>query len=154
MRETPFLPKDSYQSASDILTHLQKVKRLGDGRYIALCPCHNDRNPSLGVTLKPDGKWLIRCFSCGAKGIDVCNTLGIDPISLYPSNNNPRYEKQKRSGFSALQLMNAMEADLVRLLIIANDLNAIDALSDDDREFVSEVVIRINDGLQYLEGKK
>ena len=131
-----------------------KFKRVGDGRYSFSCIFHQDNNPSGRLTINADGKVLMRCFSCGATGLDFCEELGIDPSSLFPPTDNPRYEKLQRNGFSAWQLLTALEPDLVRLLIIANDLKAIDALSDDDREFVSEVVIRINDGLQYLEGKK
>ncbi len=139
---------------AEISARANKFKRVGDGCYSFSCIFHRDNNPSARLTLRPDGKWLMRCFSCEANGLAFCEALGIDPISLFPPTDNPRYEKQQRSGFSAWQLLTALEPDLVRLLIIANDLKAIDALSDDDREFVSEVVLRINEALQYLEGKK
>ena len=63
-------------------------------------------------------------------------------------------KKKKRSGFSAWQLLHALRADLIRLLIISNDLKKIGALSDDDRQFVSEIILRLNDGLSYLEGTR
>ncbi|SFI96411.1 phage/plasmid primase, P4 family [Nitrosomonas sp. Nm34] len=41
---------------SELSTKLNKFKRISEGRYIACCPVHNDKNPSLslGITLKPD----------------------------------------------------------------------------------------------------
>lgn len=139
---------------TEIISRLSKVKRTGDGKYIARCLVHDDKSPSLGITQKPDGVILIRCFGCGATGVDVCNALGIDPANLFPPNDDPKYQKQNRSGFSAWQLLHALRADLVRLLIIANDLKAIEALPSDDRDFIAEVILRLNDGLPYLEGAK
>ncbi len=139
---------------TEIISRLSKVKRTGNGKYIACCPVHSDRSPSLAITEKPDKMILLHCFGCGAGGVDICNALGIDPASLFPPNDNPRYEKKVRSGFSAWQLLHALYADLIRLLIIANDLKKIGALSDDDRQFVSEIILRLNDGLSYLEGTR
>jgi hypothetical protein len=146
--------KNTYQLTNDILSHLQKVKRVGDGRYIALCPCHNDTKPSLNITIKPDGLTLIHCFPCGANGLNVCEVLGINPTALFPPTDNPSYDKQPRSGFSAWQLLHSLEADLVRLLIIANELKTNHVLSGSDRDFIAGLILRINDGLQYLEGRK
>lgn len=137
---------------TEILRSLQKVKQTGNGKFIACCPVHSDRSPSLAITEKPDKMILLHCFGCGAGGVDICNALGIDPISLFPPNDNLRFEKKARSGFSAWQLFHVLHADLVRLTIIASDLRKIGELSSDDRQFISEVITRINDGLSYLEG--
>jgi DNA primase len=48
---------------------LEGFERKGDNRAMAVCPFHNDRNPSLNI----DGnRRLYKCFSCGAGG-DVFN---------------------------------------------------------------------------------
>jgi hypothetical protein len=150
--------QNNYQHRVDIIpelsARLKKFKRLSEGRYTACCPVHNDRNPSLGITLKPDGKWVMNCLSCGANGQAVCDALGIDVTALFPPSDNPRYERQTRSGFSAWQLLHALEPDLVRLLIVANELKENQAISPDDRDFVAGLILRINDGLEYLEGRK
>jgi CheY-like chemotaxis protein len=65
----------------DILNHLDKVKKTPSG-YIACCPVHDDRNPSMSVTEK-DGVVLMHCFSCGANGLDVANSLQISPSALF-----------------------------------------------------------------------
>ncbi|MBL8500472.1 MAG: hypothetical protein JNL77_07830 [Nitrosomonas sp.] len=137
-----------------ILCGLRKVKKTGEGRYVAQCLFHEDKTPSAALTQKPDGTILVHCFSCGASGLDFCNTLGIDPSTLFPPTNDLRYEKKKRSGFSAWQLLYALHADLIRLLIIVNDLQKVGALSGDDREFVAEIILRLNDGISYMEGAR
>ena len=65
----------------EILNHLDKVKKTPSG-YVACCPVHNDRNPSMSVTEK-DGVVLMYCFSCGANGLDVANSLQISPSALF-----------------------------------------------------------------------
>ena len=142
----------SQQNSNDILSRLSKVRRLGDGKYVACCPVHGDKNPSLAVTQKPDGATLIHCFGCGANGIAVCNALGVDPSVLFPPSDNPKYEKQSRSGFNAWQLLHGLKDDLIRLVIVANELKKLDALSDEDRSFVANLAIRISDAINYLEG--
>lgn len=147
--------KNDGDNLTEIISRLSKVKKTGDGKYIACCPVHSDKHPSLGVTQKPGGVILIRCFGCGATGVDICNALGIDPANLFPPTDNPKYEKRKsHSGFSAWLLLNALRVDLVRLLVVANDLKLIEALSSDDRDFIAEVILRLSDGLSYLEGAK
>jgi hypothetical protein len=48
---------------------LERFERKGDNRAMAVCPFHNDRNPSLNI----DGnRRLYKCFACGAGG-DVFN---------------------------------------------------------------------------------
>ena len=65
----------------DILNHLDKVKKTPSG-YVACCPVHDDKNPSMSVTEK-DGVVLMYCFSCGANGLDVANSLQISPSALF-----------------------------------------------------------------------
>lgn len=141
-------------SLNAILSGLQKVKKTGEGRFVAQCLFHEDKTPSAALTQKPDGTILIHCFSCGSSGLDFCNALGIDPSTLFPPTNDLRYEKKKRDGFSAWQLLHVLHADLIRLLIVAADLKKINALSDDDRQFVSEVILRLNDGIGHIENAR
>ena len=65
----------------EILNHLDKVKKTPSG-YVACCPVHDDKNPSMSVTEK-DGVVLMYCFSCGANGLDVANSLQISPSALF-----------------------------------------------------------------------
>ncbi len=136
----------------EILSRLQKVRRIGEGRYVALCPCHDDKSPSLAVTFKPNGVTLIHCFGCGASGLNVCNTLGIDPSVLFPPSDNPRYEKQAKHHFDAWHVLPAIAFDAAVLLIAARRLNEGDKLPEADIEFLSKAVIRIQEAANYARG--
>lgn len=70
-----------------LLPRLQGVRRTGPGTWMARCPSHEDRLPSLSVREAPDGRVLINCFGgCGA--CDVVAALGLDFADLFP----PRME--------------------------------------------------------------
>lgn len=61
---------------------LEGVTSNGSG-VRAVCPCHDDHNPSLDISEKPNGDLLIICRSCGANGTDVAKALGLSGQDLY-----------------------------------------------------------------------
>jgi hypothetical protein len=73
-----------------ILARLQCVERRSAG-WIARCPAHKDRNPSLSVR-EQDGKILLHCFT-GCAPESVCDALEINMSQLF---NNPRETDRKR----------------------------------------------------------
>ena len=57
----------------DQLSALDKFKSVGKDRYVACCPAHDDRNPSLSVTQGKD-KLLVYCFA-GCTQAEVIDAL-------------------------------------------------------------------------------
>lgn len=47
---------------ADVLARLDGVRPSGAG-YVARCPCHEDREPSLSIGEGDDGRLLLRCFA-------------------------------------------------------------------------------------------
>ena len=68
------------------LSNLEKFKKLGGNRYIACCPAHDDRNPSLSITQGKD-KLLVHCFAgcTQAEVIDALIALGLWHKKSYKS---------------------------------------------------------------------
>ena len=61
----------------DALERLGKApKEKGDGKWMALCPAHDDRNPSLSLTEGDNGKVLVKCFG-GCNFTQVRSALGL-----------------------------------------------------------------------------
>ncbi|MEP6598675.1 MAG: hypothetical protein ABJB98_04415 [Actinomycetota bacterium] len=58
-----------------VLGTLDGVRRVGDG-WMALCPTHDDRNPSLSVKLGDGGKVLAHCHA-GCDQVKLAETLGL-----------------------------------------------------------------------------
>ena len=64
-------------SIERFLDHFERVNRVGDNRWTALCPAHDDHNPSLSIRVV-DSKILLHCHArCSnpsilrAKGLDM-----------------------------------------------------------------------------------
>lgn len=52
--------RSNYTSNLDLLLNqLRKVKSTGRGHFIAICPSHDDKNPSLTIRSTDDGKILL-----------------------------------------------------------------------------------------------
>lgn len=66
-----------------LLSHLSKVRRTGEGRYMACCPAHDDRSPSMTIRDVGDGRILIHCFS-GCSTEEILGAIGMDFTDLFP----------------------------------------------------------------------
>ena len=70
-------------AAEILLSRLERVRRTGSGRWVARCPAHEDRDPSLSVRECDDGTVLIKCFAgCGAA--EVVEAAGLGLSDLFP----------------------------------------------------------------------
>lgn len=90
----------------ELLDRLEKVRPTGKDKWVACCPVHGDRNPSMSVAEK-DGRVLCHCFSCGANGLEVIQALGLSPSVLF--------EKPLEQGYIPKKVYE--EAEIDRLVI-------------------------------------
>lgn len=66
-----------------LLSRLDSVKKTGSASWLARCPCHEDRTPSLSIREAGDGRVLINDFGgCGAA--DIVAAVGLDLADLFP----------------------------------------------------------------------
>lgn len=87
--------KPSQVSIDILLTRLQGVKEIGPGKWMALCPCHPDTNPSLSIKETQEGKILLFCFGCGAKSSDIFKALGL-PWQSLPRRKSKKSKNEKK----------------------------------------------------------
>lgn len=68
-------------SPHDIANGLKKGKCVGNNKYVACCPAHEDKTPSLHITLGQDNKILVHCFSGCSQSeiIDCLKSMGLWP---------------------------------------------------------------------------
>ena len=121
-----------------ILDRLDRVKQAGDGSWVACCPAHQDKTPSLSIKLMPDGKWLIHCFS-GCDWRDVLAAVGLRPSDLFPPSDpasRARYRERAISahGAGALQFANLVAA------AAKADLDSGKVLSDRDIDTLGSAI--------------
>src|SRR2546430_17356888 len=89
------------------------AKRNGKG-WIAKCPAHDDRKPSLSIDEGLDGRALLKCHA-GCDTNDVLAALGLTPADLFIKSPTTTYQRQSSNGaFDWQTCVDALKAkDLV-----------------------------------------
>jgi hypothetical protein len=77
----PLLSPGGMTTVANVLDRLERVKRCGAG-WMARCPAHTDRNPSLAVGVGRDGRVLLYCHA-GCPTETVLAALGLEWRDLF-----------------------------------------------------------------------
>jgi hypothetical protein len=103
-------------ATTNLVDRLVGVKQTAPGRWIARCPGHGDKSPSLSIREMEDGRVLLHCFA-GCPNGDVLQALGLRMSDLF---DKPiaQHLAPIRRGFSARELLEllAHEATVAALL--------------------------------------
>ena len=68
---------------NDFITHFHGVKAVKENEYMALCPAHDDHNPSLSIGLSSDSERIrLHCYA-GCETNDILNSVGLSIKNLY-----------------------------------------------------------------------
>lgn len=70
-------------SVETFLSALDKVKRNGKSQWVACCPAHDDKSPSMTIAETDDGRVLVHCFS-GCSVEEILGAVGMDYGVLFP----------------------------------------------------------------------
>jgi hypothetical protein len=65
-----------------ILDRLVNVKKSGTNKWIACCPVHEDKTPSMGVWDEGE-RIIMHCLGCGAKGPEIMGALSMPVRMLF-----------------------------------------------------------------------
>ena len=68
-------------NAQDVLDRLEHVTGGNNGKWMALCPAHKDRSPSLAIN-ETDDRLLLHCFA-GCEIKYVAAAVGLDMSDLF-----------------------------------------------------------------------
>jgi hypothetical protein len=79
-----------------LLERLERVETR-NGSYQALCPAHEDRQPSLNLSEGEDGRALIKCFA-GCRPQHITDALGLQMSDLFEHHNGSPAQSRKPSG--------------------------------------------------------
>jgi hypothetical protein len=80
--------------AETIAGTLQKAKRAGPGKYVACCPAHDDKTPSLSIEDAPNGNLLVHCHA-GCSQNAVIEALRDRGLWHKPSRKRIKYLKNQ-----------------------------------------------------------
>jgi len=135
----------------DLLNTLSKVKQTGAGRWIACCPAHDDRKPSLTITEKDDGVILLHCWAgCGAA--EVLGAVGLEFDALFPPKQDDHRGKPIKRPWNPADVLAAVafEATVVRLC--AADVAAGKPLNEADTQRLITAKQRLTAAAEAVNG--
>lgn len=132
-------------SAYAILDRLSKVRQTGANTWMACCPVHSDRSPSLSITEKDDGIVLLHCFA-GCSVEDILDSIGLTFDDLFP----PRdigHRKPARRPFPATDALRIIGREALIVCAGAASVSSGMPLSEIDRERLVQAAGRIQGAL-------
>ena len=125
-----------------LLTALDKVKQTHHSTWIACCPAHDDKNPSLAIRQIDDGRTLIHCFA-GCSATEILNALGLSFDDLYPTKNPDATYKPLRKIFDAHTTVQLLQFESLLVLECARTINRGEQLTDQDFDRLLKATERI-----------
>ncbi len=126
-----------------LLDRLDGVKPTGPGRFMARCPAHADKSPSLGVKDCGDGFTVVNCLA-GCETEDVLAAVGLSFNDLYPERIGSEHSyKPERQRFDARQVLRVLRSEANLVAIAAENIAEGITLSDEDRDRVFNAACRI-----------
>lgn len=121
--------RPNYISHLDLLLNLlHKVKQTSHGQYIACCPSHNDKNPSLAIR-DDNGKILIRCHA-GCSVHEIVSAVGLPLSDLFPKEAN--YSKPIKNPFPAASVLRCIQTEALIVATAACNMANGMTLSNED----------------------
>ena len=106
----------------NFVSRLSKAKRTGNDSYIACCPAHEDRSPSMTVREVEDGMLLIHCFAgCGIDAI--AGAIGFSVSDLMPDKKPDEVRNARRIPFSPSDVLACTKNDAALIYVVMCDLD-------------------------------
>ena len=106
-----------------VLDRLERAKPTGAGRWIAKCPAHADKSPSLSIRETDDGRVLLHDFG-GCQTGDVLAALGLELSDLFDKPLE-HYAAPSHSRIPARDLLHLISHEIdVVVILLAEVLDA------------------------------
>ncbi len=129
---------------NDILNRLDRVKETGNGKYLACCPAHDDKSPSLAIGETDDGLVLLHCFvGCDTESILSALSLEFSDLYLKPLGN---HFKPSPMRVSPREILASLDHESLVVALIGADFIKRQSLDDATWKRLAKAVNRINSG--------
>jgi len=122
-------------TADHLIERLEGAQETGSNRWIARCPGHNDRTPSLAIRQLDDGRVLVHCFAgCGTA--DVLAAVGLSLSDLFPKRYGHHFEpaRDRRHLHAAREALRCLQLEVLVVALAAETIAKGLELDDIDRE--------------------
>lgn len=133
-------------SADVLLSCLDRVKQTSPGSWIARCPAHDDKSPSLTITEMADERTLVHCFG-GCDVSDVLGAVGLTFSDLYPPRVVDHRVGPERRPFPAADVLRAVAFEALVVAAAARMLASGQPLGGADHDRLIVAASRIQAAL-------
>ena len=132
-------------TVENLLDHLEKVRQPGAGRWIARCPAHDDKGPSLSIRELEDGRVLLHCFA-GCEVEAILDAVGMTFGDLFPPRPLGHCTHPERRPFPASDVLRCFAHESLVVASCGTSMLG-DAFTPADRERLILSVSRIQAAL-------
>jgi hypothetical protein len=134
------------------LSRLQKVKKNGRD-YIACCPSHQDKSPSMTIAEREDGRILVHCFA-GCSAQEIVESVGMTLSDLMPD--TPLYHRKQpdRVKFNPFDVLAAVRDDLTVSLVLCKDMQNGRILDAKESLLLAKLIGRVSMAIQLAGGRE
>lgn len=134
----------------NLLSRLSGVRKTGRDSWVARCPAHPDKSPSMSVKALADGRILIHDFA-GCEVESILGSLGLTFGDLFPEplGDLPRV----RPAFTALEALVALSRECGVCAIVASQMAEGQSVSEEDAKRVRIAAGRIGWALEFVHGR-
>jgi hypothetical protein len=129
-----------------LLSKLDGVKRTGQSRWIARCPAHEDRSPSLAARELDDGRILLHCFA-GCDVLSIVSAVGLELSDLFPPRDLGHHCPPERRPFPAADVLRCIGFEALITAAAGASLLSGHPFTETDRERLTLAVGRIQSAL-------
>ena len=132
-------------SASALIERLHGVRNTGHGRWLARCPAHADRSPSLSVRELDDGRVLLHDFG-GCDVESILGAVGLQFADLFPPRASAlSFTRPTASRIPATDALQAIDHEAHVVAVIGADMLETREMDDPTWGRLAQAVHRIGD---------
>ena len=123
---------------------LDGVRKTGADRYLARCPAHDDRSPSLSIKDGDDGRVLIHCFA-GCEPQSVLDAIGMTFSDIMPERIGTEHAyRRNRNWIPAKDALATLDHESLVVAIIGADFLEQKEIDEPTWDRLEQAVNRIN----------
>lgn len=139
-------------TAETLLLRLDGVRSTGRGRWIARCPAHGDRRPSLSIRELDDGRVLLHDFA-GCSTAEVLAAIKLDATALFPPRPSGGHAvRPERRPFVIADILSCLAEESLLVAIAAERLAKGERLDDATRDRLARAAARLHAGVDVASG--
>jgi hypothetical protein len=125
-----------------LLDRLDGLTERGPGQWVAKCPAHDDRNPSLSIRETSDGTVLLKCWS-GCTAAEVVAAVGLELGDLFPKTERTSKKYRDRHRLAPRDALLLLRREAFIVSIAAQQVRDGEPLDDADLDRVATAAARI-----------